>query len=196
MTQKEAVVKALKKLGGQSHLTEIYILAKAYIGDSSSAQQIEANIRRELNTNHALFCHVDGMPDGWWQLRSYQSELSKLKSLVEAQKKELSRLNAVITDEEVLNELVDVVEEMSESDIAAHERSIGRLNMAMEHRYEHYVKRLAMKSKERVEQKSGDLVQGNKTIIQAANYNAEVTEQNNNFPLPPVGGKEQKSIEE
>ena len=80
MTQKEAVVKALKKLGGQSHLTEIYILAKAYIGDSSSAQQIEANIRRELNTNHALFCHVEGMPDGWWQLKSYQDETGDLES--------------------------------------------------------------------------------------------------------------------
>jgi len=196
MTQKEAVIKALQMLGGRSHLTEIYILAKAYIGDTSTAQQIEANIRRELNTNHALFCHVEGMPDGWWQLKSYQDELSELKSLVAEQKEELTRLRSVITDVGVLDRFVDVVMDMSESDIAAHERSMGRLNMEMGHRYENYVKRLAEKSKERVEQKSGDLVQGNKTVIQATNYNAEVTEQNNHFPIPSVGRKEQKSIEE
>lgn len=194
MTQKEAVIKALKMLGGQSHLTEIYILAKAYIGDSSSAQQVEANIRRVLYTNPAIFSRVDGKPDGWWQLRTYQDEVSQLKSLVAEQEKELSKLRAVVTDELVLSQLVDIVADMSESDIAAHERSFGRLNMAMNHRYEHHVKNLAKKSKERIKQKSGDVIHGNKTEINAANYNAEVTEQNNHFPNLPAGDEEQKKI--
>ena len=195
MTQKEAVIKALKMLGGRSHLKEIYILAKAYIGDSSSAQQVEANIRRELYTNPSIFSRVDGMPDGWWQLISYQNEVSQLKSLVAEQEKELSKLRTVITDEEVLSQLVDVVADMSESDIAAHERSIGRLSMAKNHRYEHHVENLAKKSKERIKQKSGDVIHGNKTEINAANYNAEVTEQNNHFPSIPIGDEEQKKIE-
>ena len=132
MTQKEIVTEVLKKLGGRAHLNDIYILGKAYIGDSSSAKSVEANIRRELNSNPGVFCHVSGMPDGWWQLCSYKNELAELQDRVKVLGDKLEQRKSVLTDKEILSKLLDTVEEMDIEVIKAHELSLNRLNREIE----------------------------------------------------------------
>ena len=198
MTQKEIVIMVLKKLGGRAHLDDIYILGKAYIGERSSAKSVEANIRRELNTNHDHFCHVDGMPDGWWQLCNYKNELTKLKERVKEQDEELKRLRSVITDREILSKLVDTVKEMDTEAINAHELSLNRLSREMDHRYDDLIDKLTGKSIERAEHRSINVILADKTEVKNfnGNYNARVEDQHNHFPLPPASGVQQlKEIE-
>ena len=194
MTQKEIVKMVLEILGGFGYLTDICVLAKFYIGDKTDAKDVRNNIRRELNSNPQLFCHVEGKPVGWWQLVSYKNEMSRLRSLAEEQAEELTRLRSQTTDVELLDHLIDIVVEMGENVINAHELSLNRLNRVMNHRYEQQITRLTDKSRERVEPKSVDIILGDKNEIHTANYNAEVKEQNNSFPMPTLAPSEQKQI--
>ena len=200
MTQKEIVKMVLEKLGGRAHLTDICVLAKYYIGDSSQAKKIEANIRRELNTNHNLFCHIDGMPDGWWQLKSYKDEIEALKTQVSKQAEELEKYRATMSDEEFLDRYIDVVLEMGENVINAHELSLNRLNRVMCHRYERQIMRLTEKSKERVEHKSGDIILGDKvqkkTVIPSVgNYKPQIQTQSIDLSVPTTGQHNIKQLE-
>jgi hypothetical protein len=74
MTQIEAVVEALKKLGGKAELKYIYMVAIDLIGDHNS-NDIKANIRRCLYTNPKLFYPLNNKNDGLWGLVSYKNEL-------------------------------------------------------------------------------------------------------------------------
>lgn len=76
MTQIEAVVEALKKLGGKAELKYIYMVAIDLIGEHNS-KNIRANIRRCLNSNPYLFYPIEERGDGWWGLVSYKNELEK-----------------------------------------------------------------------------------------------------------------------
>ena len=76
MTQIEAVVEALKILGGKAELKYIYMVAIDLIGEHNS-NNICANIRRCLYSNPKLFYPLKEKGDGWWGLVSYQNELDK-----------------------------------------------------------------------------------------------------------------------
>ena len=76
MSQIEAVVEALKKLGGKGELKYIYMIAIDLIGEHNS-KNIRANIRRCLNSNPNLFYPLKDKGDGYWGLVSYQNELDK-----------------------------------------------------------------------------------------------------------------------
>lgn len=80
--------------------------------------------------------------------------------------------------DEIMHKLVDVVLDMDDNIIAAHERSLGRLSRNLNHRFEHHLERLADKSKERVDQKGGDTFYGDKNEF---HENSGM----NNFQLPP-----------
>ena len=81
MTQIEAVVKALKTLGGEGELKYIYMIAIDIIG-SHNSNDIKANIRRCLNSNPNLFYPLKNKGEGWWGLVSYQNELKKKDSKI------------------------------------------------------------------------------------------------------------------
>jgi hypothetical protein len=82
MTHKEAVRTALELLGGKAHLKQIYPVAIKLIGDNTHSVDIRATIRRELNSSPLDF---KATPDaeGWWELISYQEEVSSLKEIIE-----------------------------------------------------------------------------------------------------------------
>lgn len=96
MTQKEAVVMALENLGGRSHLKNINLLAIKYIGNNTTAKEVEANIRRIVNSNPDTFRHSEGLPNGWWELTSYQEEMETLKQEIAALKGQLAEKDEII----------------------------------------------------------------------------------------------------
>lgn len=101
--------------------------------------------------------------------------------------------------DEIMDRLVDVVMNMDESAIGAHERSIGRLSREMNHRFESHLARLAGKSEERVNQQGGthvDYVENMTQIPHVKTFNGYVKEQNNHYPQPIIGGNDTKHIEE
>lgn len=106
-TQKEIVKMVLEKLGGHAHLTDICTLAKYYIGDSSQAKDVRNNIRRELNSNPDMFCHIDGKPDGWWQLKSYKDDISKLKEQLAEKDAIIDELRKVPTEDDFICSLLE-----------------------------------------------------------------------------------------
>ena len=81
MTQIEAVVEALKILGGKAELKYIYMVAIDLIGEHNS-NNIRANIRRCLNSNPKLFYPLKEKGDGWCGLVSYQNELDKRETRI------------------------------------------------------------------------------------------------------------------
>jgi hypothetical protein len=76
ITHKEAVIKSLEMLGGKAQLKQIYPVAIKLIGKNTTAKDIKAIIRREINSNPLIFKSA-GEKDGTWELLSYQEELAK-----------------------------------------------------------------------------------------------------------------------
>lgn len=77
ITQKAAIVKALEERGGRARLSDIYprIIELATFKEDSDKQ---ATIRTTLQRHPELFRHSYGKPNGWWELLSYQEEMSAL----------------------------------------------------------------------------------------------------------------------
>ena len=95
MTQKEAIEKALEKLGGRATLQEIYPLAIG-MGHFSGSKDKKATIRNYLQTSPKNFRRSPGKPDGWYELISYQENIAcrdrriaELEALLSARDKEL-----------------------------------------------------------------------------------------------------------
>lgn len=75
MTQKEAIIEALNRLGGKAKMGDICKLAKA-IGDFSRSQTPDNTIRNCIYTNPDDFRSSN--EKGYWELLSYQEEVANL----------------------------------------------------------------------------------------------------------------------
>ena len=128
MTQKEIVRMVLEKLGGHAHMTDICILAKYYIGNSSQAKDVRNNIRRELNSNPDLFCHIDGKPDGWWQLKSYKNEISKLKEQLAEKDAIIDEQRKVPTEDDFISRLLEKLKNIWSND----KKTIGEIRKILD----------------------------------------------------------------
>lgn len=129
MTQKEIVKTVLAKLGGCASVEDICVLAKHYIGDSSTANEVEANIRRILNTNPNLFQHPDGVERGAWALVSYKSELSEKNEQIAKLTDEIAKLKKRTLAEDVEKRIAGEIMERYK-----HKRSdAGQYRYILEH---------------------------------------------------------------
>ena len=101
MIQKEAIIKALEKLGGRAQLKDIYPLAMefAHFGGDTPKN----TVRNCLQTNHKDFRHSPGMPSGWWELVSYQKEVSELKKRVEELNEALKKQKSIPTEDDFVS---------------------------------------------------------------------------------------------
>ncbi len=106
MNQKDIIIKVLKKLGGRGTVKDICLLGKYYIGDSSTAQTVEANIRRILNSNPNIFRHPMGVEQGEWELVSYKEEIAKRDYRIKELQEEIAQLRAIKTEDDFVKRLV------------------------------------------------------------------------------------------
>ncbi len=111
MTHKEAAKKALEELGGRARLKDIYPRVIPFI-KYKSGSNIQATLRRLLQTTPKLFRRVEGMK-GWYELVSYQEELAEKDKII----KELT--NSHIT-KEVIIESFNFFDTLSERIYAKH----------------------------------------------------------------------------
>lgn len=107
MSQIEAVVEALKKLGGKGELKYIYMIAIDLIGEHNS-KNIRANIRRCLNSNPNLFYPLKDKGDGYWGLVSYQNELNEKELRILELQTELNAWKSRTTLEEFMKIMLEV----------------------------------------------------------------------------------------
>ena len=105
-TQKEAARKALEILGGRAQMKYICLVAAHLIGHNTQAKDVKNNVRREIYTNSTLFQRVPDMPDGWWELVSYQEEIAVRDNEIEALKAEVERLKKVPTEDDFVKKLI------------------------------------------------------------------------------------------
>lgn len=94
MTQKEALEQALKDLGGRAHLQDIYPVALKYITHKEGSK-IYDSLRGCIHDKRRFRPSPD-KPRGWYELLSYQEEISKLKQKIQSQEGEISYLKAKI----------------------------------------------------------------------------------------------------
>lgn len=78
MTQKEAIIEALKRLGGKANLNDIYRFAYV-LANFSGSKDWKATIRWYLQKETDVFRSSER---GWWELVSYQEEVAELKKQV------------------------------------------------------------------------------------------------------------------
>lgn len=113
MTQKEAIIKALKECGGRARLVDIYprIIEFATFKEGSDK---EATIRATMQRHPELFRHSSGKPDGWWELISFQEEIAsrdkritELEVLIADKDKEIAELKQVPTENQFVRRLVN-----------------------------------------------------------------------------------------
>ncbi len=112
MTQKKAIEESLRMLGGRAPLQKIYPLA-IEIGDFSGSKNPKATIRNYLQTSPMSFRHSPGMPDGWYELISFQEEIAcrdnciaKLKERIAEMEEEIAKWEKVPKEDDFVKKFV------------------------------------------------------------------------------------------
>lgn len=95
MTQKEAIIEALKRLGGRAKMGEICKLAQD-LSDFSGSKKPENTIRNCIYTNPDAF--RPSPQRGCWELLSYQEEVAALKNEIEILKSQLMAKDKTIEE--------------------------------------------------------------------------------------------------
>ena len=105
MTQKEAIIEALNRLGGKACLNDIYRFAYT-LADFSGSKDWKAIIRWYLQKGTDTF---RSPKRGWWELVSYQEELASRDRRIKELEEENARLKSVKTEDEFVARFVKKV---------------------------------------------------------------------------------------
>lgn len=102
MTQKEAIIEALKRLGGKAVLDDIYKLAYK-LADFSGSKDFKATIRWYLQKETDAFRSTGR---GSWELLCYQEDIAIRDRRIKTLEEENTRLKAVKTEDDFVKRLV------------------------------------------------------------------------------------------
>lgn len=105
MKQKEAIIEALKRLGGKAKLSDIYRFAYP-LADFSGSKNWKATIRSCLQREPDAF---RPSKRGWWELVSYQEEIAWRDRRIKELEEENARLKAVKTEDDFVERFVKKV---------------------------------------------------------------------------------------
>ena len=109
MTQKEAIIEALKRLGGKANLNDIYRFAYT-LADFSGSKDWKATIRWYLQKETDSF---RSSKRGWWELLSYQEEIAsrdnriaELEAKIKEKDEEIAEWKKVPTEDAFVKKFV------------------------------------------------------------------------------------------
>ena len=103
MTQKEAIIEALKRLGGKANLNDIYRFAFA-LADFSGSKDWKATIRWYLQKETDVF---RSSMRGWWELVSYQEDIAVRDKKIAELKAEVEQLRKVPTEDDFVKRFIE-----------------------------------------------------------------------------------------
>ncbi len=109
MTQKEAIIEALKRLGGKANLNDIYRFAYT-LADFSGSKDWKATIRWYLQKETEAF---RSSKRGWWELLSYQKDIAsrdnriaELEAKIKEKDEEIAEWKKVPTEDAFVKKFV------------------------------------------------------------------------------------------
>ena len=109
MTQKEAIIEALKRLGGKANLNDIYRFAYT-LADFSGSKDWKATIRWYLQKETDAF---RSSKRGWWELLSYQEDIAsrdnriaELEAKIKEKDEEIAEWKKVPTEDAFVKKFV------------------------------------------------------------------------------------------
>lgn len=105
MTQKEAIIEALNRLGGKANLNDIYRFAYT-LADFSGSKDWKATIRWYLQKETDSFRSTRR---GCWELVSYQEEVAALKKRVDSLEKQVELFLSIPKEAEFIDKFLKEV---------------------------------------------------------------------------------------
>ena len=105
MTQKEAIIEALNRLGGKANLSDIYRFAYT-LADFSGSKDWKATIRWYLQKETDSFRSTKR---GSWELVSYQEEIASRDKRIKELEEDNARLKSVETEDDFVARFVKKV---------------------------------------------------------------------------------------
>lgn len=218
MTQKEAIIEALKRLGGKANLNDIYRFAYT-LADFSGSKDWKATIRWYLQKETDSF---RSSMRGWWELVSYQEEITnrdnriaELEAKIKEKEEEIAEWKNVPTEDAFVKKFVKETKHFFKHDrkkadiIRQIMIKVGRSDADKE--LDSWIDGKELPTTAQAIQKQteallkvaerptiyGDIIQGDKVaektlIPNVSNYKPQITTQNIETPLPPSGPQQEQ----
>ena len=223
MTQKEAIIEALKRLGGKANLNDIYRFAYT-LADFSGSKDWKATIRWYLQKETEAF---RSSKRGWWELLSYQEDIAsrdnriaELEAKIKEKDEEIAEWKKVPTEDAFVKKFVKETKhffkhDRKKADIVRQIMiKVGRSDADKE--LDSWIDGKELPTTAQAIQKQteallkvaerptihGDIIQGDKvaekTVIPSVgNYKPQITTQNIETPLPSSGPQQEpKQLED
>ena len=218
MTQKEAIIEALKRLGGKANLNDIYRFAYT-LADFSGSKDWKATIRWYLQKETNAF---RSSKRGWWELLSYQEDIAsrdnriaELEAKIKEKDEEIAEWKKVPTEDAFVKKFVKETKhffkhDRKKADIVRQIMiKVGRsdadkeLDSWIDGKEQSITAQAIQKQTEallKVAERPtihGDIIQGDKVaektlIPNVSNYKPQITTQNIETPLPPSGPQQEQ----
>lgn len=215
LTQKAAIVKALEEHGGRVRLMDIYrrVIELATFKEGSDKK---ATIRTTMQRHPELFRHSPGKPDGWWELVSYQGEIAfrdrriaELEAQLSAKDKEIAELKQQETVDSFVGRMVDASKTVfatKRNDARPVQQVLVVMNRPEQQELMEWIigkptKVVNKTITKKIVQKTinkGNTYVGHQTVIPSVgNYQPQITTQNIEAPIPPLGQQQEpKQLED
>ena len=212
MTQKEAIIEALKRFGGKANLNDIYRFAYT-LADFSGSKDWKATIRWYLQKETDAF---RSSKRGWWELVSFQEEIAsrdnriaELEALLIDRDKEISELKQQETADLFVGRMIDATKTVfatKRNDARPVQQVLVVMNCPEQKELMEWIigkptkvvnKTITKKIIQKTINKGNTYVDHQTVIPSIGNYQPQITNQNFEVPMPPlVNQQEQELLED
>lgn len=206
MTQKEAIIEALKRLGGKANLNDIYRFAYM-LADFSGSKDWKATIRWYLQKETDAF---RSSKRGWWELVSFQEEIAsrdcritELEALLLDRDKEISELKQQETAELFVSRMIDATKTVfatKRNDARPVQQVLVVMNRPEQQELMEWIigkptkvvnKTITKKIIQKTINKGNTYVDHQTVIPNVSNYKPHITTQNIEAPMPSLGQQQE-----
>ena len=212
MTQKEAIIEALKRFGGKANLNDIYRFAYT-LADFSGSKDWKATIRWYLQKETDAF---RSSKRGWWELVSFQEEIAsrdnriaELEALLIDRDKEISELKQQETADFFVGRMIDATKTIfatKRNDARPVQQVLVVMNRPEQQNLMEWIlwkptnvvnKTFTKKIIQKTINKGNTYVDHQTIIPNVGNYKPQITTQNIEAPMPSISQQQEpKQLED
>lgn len=209
MTQKEAIIEALKRFGGKANLNDIYRFAYT-LADFSGSKDWKATIRWYLQKETDAF---RSSKRGWWELVSFQEEIAsrdnriaELEALLIDRDKEISELKQQETADLFVGRMIDATKTVfatKRNDARPVQQVLVVMNCPEQQELMEWIigkptkvvnKTITKKIIQKTINQGITYVDHQTVIPSVGNYQPQITNQNFEVPMPPLVNQQDQEL--